>query len=129
MTHFAEKRKQYRSTSSFTCEYCGKVLKSQYSFNRHIKIHTGEKTDAEREQCPICHKHVKSLKIHVKYHEKSRDIKCDLCDAMFKDTHSLKKHRVRHSGDRPFPCDVCDKRFGSSSNLASHRRIHTGDKR
>lgn len=60
------------------------MLNSQYSFNRHRKIHTDEKSEMERQQCPICGKHVKSLNVHIKYHEKSRDIKCDLCEALFK---------------------------------------------
>ena len=51
------------------CPICQKRIKRLYHFQRHMRIHTGEKTH----QCPVCqYKSVRkdNLKSHMKTHEK-----------------------------------------------------------
>lgn len=78
---------------TFTCETCGKILRSKSNLNAHMMIHTGEKP-----------------------------YKCSYCGKAFRAVTDYKHHELAHEGVKLYKCDGCEKRFTCNSNLVKHRR-------
>ncbi|KAH6921486.1 hypothetical protein HPB50_001460 [Hyalomma asiaticum] len=57
------------------CSYCEKVFRQKCDLDKHLNVHTGERT-----------------------------YPCDLCLMAFARKDSLKRHSRLHLGDRPFRC-------------------------
>lgn len=75
------------------CRYPNCLLEtdSQWSLNRHLKTHTGEKNF----ECPICNKAFVqkcSLTRHVQTHSEETPFQCTQCEKPFK----LKEYLVTH---------------------------------
>lgn len=111
----------------YTCETCGKVVKSVRALERHINLHTGKFT------CNICNKSCNSefsLKNHIKVHEGFiGDQVCNVCDKKFYDKSSLNKHTLSvHMGIKNFQCEHCNLSFYARKTFDEHVRVHTGER-
>lgn len=85
------------------CHVCGKLLKTPWAVNEHIKqMHTELMFDHE---CSQCHKKFKSQK-------------------------ALYNHAIIHDDNkRTHECEVCKKRFFTKNKLARHNdQVHSGKK-
>nr|CAI5818409.1 unnamed protein product [Callosobruchus analis] len=112
----------------FTCEVCQKVL-SMKSFDRHMKMHSGEK-DANV-VCDICGLVMSSrshLTNHRRTHTGEKPYECEYCGKTFARNETLVDHRRVHTKERPYKCAVCNKGFTQKSALNVHKRIHTGER-
>jgi KRAB domain-containing zinc finger protein len=161
------------------CNLCGMEFKGGHRLKHHMTLHTGERPyscdlceqtfrsksclighkkarhNAEREKfkCPICHKDVFHLPIHIRKRHQEAPFSCDECIKSFTSDIKLKKHKNRfhgaekvvtcetcgkkfvfesqlnlhikqtHSNERPFPCDLCEKRFVAKCILNKHKRL------
>lgn len=112
LTHFPEEQKQL---TMFSCEICGKVIKSRDSFKQHMEVHSG----AKNFECPICNKSFarkSTLRVHIVTHtgkpkDRPTDLICPLCSKGFHHRSSLWRHRKRSCWKPAFKCEECVKIF------------------
>ena len=82
------------------CSICGKLLRSPFLLERHMRKHTGEKP-----------------------------FKCDRCGRSFSSKGNLQRHMRVHTGQvggKPIECAVCPAKFSDKGSLKKHCvRVHT----
>ncbi|XP_044268805.1 zinc finger protein 557-like isoform X25 [Tribolium madens] len=104
----------------YVCDVCGKRLMTNSSWNKHKKIHTGEKNYV----CPECGKAFitgQAFQVHIRVHTKEKPYQCTECDKAFSQKGSLTLHLRYHTGERPYKCDVCKKQFITNTILKDHK--------
>lgn len=104
-----------------------KCFSVNFIYNRHIKMHSGEKTH----ECDVCYKKFARsdrLSHHKKIHSGYRQHECDECHKKFVFKGDLEKHRHIHCVEKHFECEICHKRFALKHYLSQHKYIHSRDK-
>jgi len=84
------------SLKTYTCEYCGDVLKYRSTLYAHRRRHQNM----------------------------TKRYDCTTCKSMFSDRSSLRKHMRVHTGEQPFACTLCGSRFSQAGNLRRHERTY-----
>ena len=103
------------------------VIWSSWDFEKHVLIHSGEKTHT----CSECKKsfgQVGHLKGHMITHSKERAYACVQCQKSFGRATYLKRHMLTHSGVKAHSCSECEKSFSLVGHLRRHMVTHTGEK-
>lgn len=92
-----EKLEKANDPTKYDCPYCGKVFKTKYTFEKHMRMpeHTSERPFA----CPTCGKG-------------------------FRLSSTLCRHKITHTNQRPFKCQICEKAFNRHSTLTTHYKTH-----
>uniref|UniRef100_A0A8C4RN60 Uncharacterized protein n=1 Tax=Erpetoichthys calabaricus TaxID=27687 RepID=A0A8C4RN60_ERPCA len=109
------------------CLECGKQFTQQSDVNRHMKVHTGEKTYCCHE-CDKSFSRKSDLQRHSRIHTGEKPHCCPECGKSFHRRSSLQRHIRIHRGKKPHCCPECGKSFAYISDLQNHRRSHTGEK-
>ena len=65
-----------------------------------------------------------SLNNHIKVHDESKALKCDVCLKLFSTKRDLEFHYRTHTGEKPFACQKCDRKFALKHALSRHQAIH-----
>ncbi|KAL4229592.1 hypothetical protein ACF0H5_012630 [Mactra antiquata] len=150
-----QRHKDQHPVQIYTCELCGKELKSKEGLRLHVLAHSGVKPylcdqcdyrgrtsaqlkqhkfnhmDTKTEQCEHCGKAFftkTKLREHIRYCRKEFNHHCSYCQKGFPTASGLRKHVLMHTGERAFVCDVCGFATFRGSLLKSHMRTHTGEK-
>lgn len=142
---------------SYICNICDKNFTKQFSLNRHMQLHTGEKphkcptcrkafiqkTDMERHEtthsdvlnflcnfsgCDKKFKTKKNLTCHLVTHNTDRPFKCQHCDKAFKVKRLWRFHEGLHRDTKPYNCDICGKGFPAKPYIKSHLKTHISEK-
>jgi len=92
--------KQKKRLKKWQCEMCPKAFESNYSLQKHVQTHLGDK-----------------LKPH----------NCIVCGKAFRTTEQVFKHLKTHTGVAPFKCFFCGTEFPTMDELVDHTSTHTGE--
>ena len=117
-------------TERFSCEICGKALKSKFALQLHRNaIHLGIKnTYMKPYLCTICGKLCSNKTVYREHQNKEhlgiKPYSCDICNMAFFSKAGLRVHRRIHSEVRSHMCDVCGKAFKGRQSLRLHQNIH-----
>ncbi|ETN60181.1 hypothetical protein AND_008185 [Anopheles darlingi] len=103
------------------CSECRKVFATQSIVKQHVQqVHTAQRPHVCN-VCGITYKYLKSLRMHLRTHEKRV---CPECDMVFHSVYAMRKHRKSHTKENyPFPCTFCGRRFEKQIQLQSHGKL------
>ncbi|MEQ2231033.1 hypothetical protein ILYODFUR_035217 [Ilyodon furcidens] len=126
---------------TFTCNVCGKRLKSETLLTAHARIHMGDKPH----HCSVCLRSFQRaaclkqhhLRVHLRAkagetsHTSGRRrstatlsaFPCPVCGKVFRFRSLLAGHALIHSDVRPFSCDFCSRSFRRLSHLKRHQEV------
>ncbi|CAG7837484.1 unnamed protein product [Allacma fusca] len=114
--------------SGYNCSLCPEwTFPNQERVLRHFLIHLRDTTLGNTNtKCPICGKVLVSpggLKNHIKAHDDSSKLICEVCGKYCKTVKALGCHmRFNHGKVEFHECDICGKKIrGDDSHLRSHK--------
>ncbi|XP_050086697.1 zinc finger protein ZFP2-like [Anopheles aquasalis] len=103
------------------CPECGKVFATRSIVKQHLQqVHTAQRPHVCN-VCGITYKYLKTLRLHLRTHEKRV---CPECDMVFHSVYAMRKHRKSHTKETwPFRCTFCGRRFEKQVELKSHGKL------
>ncbi|XP_069611039.1 zinc finger protein 850-like [Ranitomeya imitator] len=118
----------HKAGKLYSCNVCGRYIKSKTSLIRHHRIHTGERPFSCSE-CGRCFTQKCDFIQHQRVHTGEKPFSCSECGKCFRRKSNLVEHQRIHTGEKPFPCLECDKCFLRKSKLFRHQKTHHANKR
>ena len=112
---------------SLPCNQCNYVSSRADTLRRHLKIHSGEKSN-KCKQCDYPSSYAHHLKTHLKTHKGEKSNKCKQCDFASSQAGHLRTHLKRHSGEKSNKCNQCNYASSYAGNLRTHLKMHSGEK-
>ncbi|XP_059615932.1 zinc finger protein 99-like isoform X2 [Phlebotomus argentipes] len=114
-----------------TCEYCGKELRSSFSYRLHLVSHTKEKTF----KCKLCGEafaYPNLLVVHRRVAHGTGDpekllrpYRCEPCGKAYVFKYALTEHINFVHRDLKLICDLCGYSYGTKARLRRHfKRVH-----
>ncbi|XP_060776231.1 zinc finger protein 502-like [Neoarius graeffei] len=99
-----EHLKTHRSKKKHTCSMCNRKFALFQGYERHLRIHSGEKCGCNQ----------------------LKPFKCEVCNCSFNQDGHLKSHMRLHTGEKPFLCEHCGESFNHNISLRNHQQRHHG---
>ena len=119
----------------FKCDKCDFTTAVKGNLRKHEKRNHHDLAEIPSIKCDLCDyifkgtlDAIKSLKSHMKIHEKNRPrIKCEHCSKEFLTKEGLKRHvKLIHRNER-YKCDICHVKSKSVTYHKIHMRSHMPD--
>ncbi|XP_021703919.1 zinc finger protein 709 isoform X3 [Aedes aegypti] len=112
----------FRHTKQGTkCPQCSSIFATPSIVKQHIReVHTTERVNT-CQICGITYKHLKSLRLHLRNHQKRV---CPDCGKIFHSVYAMMTHRKIHAQDHfQFNCGYCDRKFEKEDELVAHGKL------
>lgn len=108
-------RHETKDVKTFQCPHCLIFLKSRYTLNRHILIHTGKLRISYLDQ-----------KLSRYLFTGEKPFNCNYCDKAFTQKNELNKHLRIHIGECTYRCEEqgCTEAFRLLAELRLHQEKH-----
>ena len=81
-------------------------------------------TDKKCYQCDYASSSTSHLKRHLKIHSGEKSNKCSQCDSKFSQADNLRTHLKIHSGEKLNKCNQCDFASVQAGDLRTHLKTH-----
>jgi len=110
----------HRTENLLECEICGLKLKTQRTYDKHVKRHLQAPTPAA---CAVC-KQTLPDRLTLRKHmndEHPTSYKCQFCDLMCPSVRARRRHEATHPATMTRTCDVCGKAFRRATQLQIHK--------
>ncbi|CAG9577610.1 unnamed protein product [Danaus chrysippus] len=106
------------------CDHCKKRFVNRTTLATHLRLHEGP---LPREECPICHKMVRTIQIkyHIQRHQSTTKYECRDCNKIFSHLATYQAHLKfsrAHASDQvfKFPCPMCNKGYPTKQAMQDH---------
>ncbi|XP_047543034.1 zinc finger protein 726-like [Vanessa atalanta] len=106
------------------CDHCKKRFVNRTTLTTHLRLHEGP---LPREECPICHKMVRTIQIkyHIQRHQNTSRYECKDCSKVFSHLATYQAHLKYsrpHASDQifKFPCPMCNKGYPTKQAMQDH---------
>ncbi len=111
----------------FSCILCDKAFHHKGGLKQHIDMVHHKLRPLS---CTLCSKSFakkQHLRVHMRYHTKTKLFSCPMCENSFYQKQDLDRHiESFHNKNKPLSCTICQKSFTSEGRIAQHMKSHTG---
>ncbi|XP_070574164.1 zinc finger protein ZFAT-like [Ptychodera flava] len=104
---------------NYECEECGKLFMAKVEYEKHVVIHTSEKS-LKCQQCDYATHHADGLKRHMESVHSGIKYKCAECGLETASKYYLKIHMKKHIDGKHFNCSLCDYSTTEESDIRNH---------
>ena len=106
----------------YECEYCVDKFISEAGMTRHVKYqHTKDFEQYTCDQCGTLFKEITRFNQHIKFHQRHKDLVCEICDKLFHARKTKVLHKkIIHDNIRNFACVRCEFKTVSNGKLNRH---------
>ncbi|XP_055614062.1 zinc finger protein 394-like [Uranotaenia lowii] len=139
--HVPEELMKMYIRKSYPCSLCKDTFGSRNQLRYHLLTHkrvlqggpgfrkrfSDHPNASYSVLCNFCGKTMNSLaalELHMKFHKKQKDVKCEKCEKMFYQTHDMQIHMESVHLNIKHPCDICGKVLAAKKLLVNHKRLH-----
>ncbi|XP_053661843.1 zinc finger and SCAN domain-containing protein 12-like [Anopheles marshallii] len=108
----------------YQCEICDKKFITNAHLLSHAKFHKDVEFQFQCEICSKLFNHVGNFNKHQRVHSGEKPYRCEFCDMTFNNISNKKLHQKRHRDERNFVCQICSKGFHDAHHLERHQTVH-----
>ncbi|GLV35899.1 uncharacterized protein CBL_09883 [Carabus blaptoides fortunei] len=99
---------------NFTCEICGKMVRTKDSLMKHAGVHSDERP-FKCELCGKCFKYKSCCNAHRRIYHEGKTVECTVCDPS-----ALRSHTIAHSNIKQHKCEYCSHEFKHKNHMMIH---------
>ncbi len=108
------------------CSVCTKIFWSFEDLQRHLSVHTVEKSHA-CPKCTISFPQSSHLRSHFRVHTGEKRYSCPQCSKSFAQSSRLQLRLRNHTGEKPFICFVQNRSLGLISSKIISTQVSAAD--